>query len=213
MSEIAERLGLRMRRMSWVAVLCCAGISAFATGCQKASPPQAEQPKPQVVTQTVQPQVAVPTGDDERSCRAFVQKFYDWYWNQSSGNADAEQQGDDKVPALKPAVLSPELIRLMKRDEARAKASGTYANLDFDPFLNSQDPDGKYNVVRVTVKGGVCRAKLSQRDIVAEARRSGPGWVFSNFYYPNYSEDGHKIKAPDDDPDDLIHILRLPCCD
>jgi hypothetical protein len=111
---------------------------------------------------------------------------------------------------LKPAVLSPELIRLMKRDEAQAKASGTYANLDFDPFLASQDPDGKYNVVRVTVKSGVCRAKLSQRDIVTEARKIGPGWVFSNFYYMNYSEDGHIIKAPADDPDDLVHILRLP---
>jgi len=199
-----------MRCASWVAVLCCAEIGAFVAGCKRASPPQAEQPKPQVVTQTLQPQVAVPTGDDEKSCRAFVQKFYDWYWNQSSGNTDAEQQGDDKVPALKPAVLSPELIRLMKRDEARSIAAGGYANLDFDPFLNSQDPHGKYDVVQVTVHGGVCRAKLSQLDIVAEANRSAPGWVFSNFYYSYYSEDGRKKEAPDDD---LVHILKQPCCD
>jgi hypothetical protein len=197
-----------MRCANWVAVLCCAEIGAFAAGCKRTSPPQAEQPKPQVVMQTVQPQVAVPTGDDEQSCRAFVQKFYDWYWNQSSGTANEMSHEDDEVPALKPAVLSPELIRLLKRDEAQAKASGTYAYLDFDPFLNSQDPDGKYNVVRVTVKGGVCRAKLSQRGIVAEVRRSGPSWVFSNFYYYSfYSEDGRKKGTLDDD---LIHTLNDP---
>jgi hypothetical protein len=197
-----------MRRMSWVAVLCCAEIGAFVPGCQKASPPQAKQPKPQVVTQTVQPQVAVPTGGDEQSCRAFVQKFYDWYWNQSSGNTNEPSHSYDEVPPLKPAVLSPELIRLLKRDEAQAKASGTYAYLDFDPFLRSQGPDGKYNVVHVTVNGGVCRAKLNQRGIVAEVRRSGPGWVFSNFYYYSfYSEDGEKKGTLDDD---LIHTLNEP---
>jgi hypothetical protein len=159
--------------------------------------------------QTVQPQVAVPTGDDEQSCRAFVQKFYDWYWNQSSGTANQWPHGDDEIPALKPAVLSPELIRLMKRDEARAIALGGYANLDFDPFLNSQDAQGRYDVVQVTVKRGVCRAKLSQQDIVAEVRRSGPGWVFSNFYYyyTFNSKDGRKKQALDDD---LIHILSQP---
>jgi len=197
-----------MRRMSWAAVLCCAEIGAFVAGCRRASPPQAEQPKPQAVMQTVQPQVAVPADDDKQSCRAFVQKFYDWYWNQSSGTTNEMSHEDDEVPALKPAVLSPELIRLLKRDEAQSIAVDGYANIDSDPFLNSQDPDGKYDVVQVTVHGGVCRAKLSQRDIVAEVKRSGAGWVFSNFYYFYYDDQRKKKELVDD----LVHSLNQPCC-
>jgi len=151
-------------------------------------------------------QVSAPAAD-EQSCRAFVQKFYDWYWNQTSGDSTAKQHDYHETLELKPAALSPELIRLIKRDDARQIAVGGIANLDFDPFLNSQDPEGKFDVVQVTVKGAVCRAMLSQRDIVTEAKRTGPSWVFSNFYYSFYSEDRRKKEAPDDD---LVHILSQP---
>lgn len=197
-----------MRCKSWVVVFCFVEIGTFAVGCRRnANPLQAEQPKPQAVMQTIQSQAVVSKGGDEQSCRAFVQKFYDWYWNQTSGNTTAKSHDYDDALALKPAVLSPELIRLIKRDDARAIAAGGIANLDFDPFLNSQDPEGKYDVVRVTVNHGVCRSELSQRDIVAVAKTSGPGWVFSNFYYSFFSEDRRKKEAPDDN---LVRILRQP---
>jgi hypothetical protein len=174
------------------------------SSCRKSAPaPSAvtHQPASQQPMQVSAP----PT--DEQSCRAFVQKFYDWYWNDSIGSKTTEQHFYQQTLDLKPAALSPELIRLIKRDDARQIAVGGIANLDFDPFLNSQDPEGKFDVVQVTVKGGVCRAMLSQRDIVTEAKRTGPSWVFSNFYYSFYSEDRRKKEAPDDD---LVHILSQP---
>ncbi len=151
-------------------------------------------------------QVSAPTAD-EQSCRAFVQKFYDWYWNDSLGNKTTASHDYHETIELKPAALSPDLIRLIKRDNARQIAVGGIANLDFDPFLNSQDPEGKYDVVRLSVKDGVCRSTLSQRDIIAEVKKSGPDWVFSNFHYSFYSEVRRKKEAPDDD---LVHILSQP---
>ena len=150
---------------------------------------------------------------DGQSCKAFVQKFYDWYWNQFADRADDPNFGlrrlhtYHEVVRLRPNVLSPRLTRLFKRDERLSVAAHGIANLDFDPFLNSQDPEGKYDVVRVTVSSGVCRSKLSQRDIVAVASRSGLGWVFSNFYYSFFSEDRRKKEAPDNN---LAHILSQP---
>lgn len=156
---------------------------------------------------------SMPQMSGEQSCRAFTQTFYDWYWNQFADRADDPKFDNRKLhsydDALKrnPPVLSPNLIRLFKRDDARQRAAGGIANLDFDPYLNSQDPEGKYDVAQVTVNGNLCRAKLSQRDIVAELKRTATGWVFSNFYYRFYSEDRSKKDAPGDD---LVHILNQP---
>ena len=148
-----------------------------------------------------------------QSCRAFVQEFYDWYWNEFADRADDPSfdmrrlHTYHEVVRLRPSVLSPRLIRLFKRDERLSLAAHGIANLDFDPFLNSQDPEGKYDVVRVTVNRGACRSERSQRDIVVEAERSASGWVFSNFYYSFFTEDRRKREAPDDN---LVHILSLP---
>jgi hypothetical protein len=196
-----------MRYMNWAAALCYVEIGASIVGCRNSSLAPHESLNPQPMTQAAQSQAALPDAGDEQSCRAFVQGFYDWYWNQASGNSDTKPHGYDEALALKPAALSPELIRLIKRDDARARAAGGIANLDFDPYLNSQDPSGKYELVQVTMNGGLCRAKLSQRDVIAEAKRNGPGWLFSNFYYRFYSEDGRKKVAPDDD---LVRILNQP---
>ena len=193
-----------MRYANWAAVLCCVGIGSFNMGCRNSSSGLRESQNRQPVTQTAQAQPALPDGADAQNCRAFVQGFYDWYWNQSLGKSNTKPHDYDEALALKPPALSPELIRLIKRDDARARAAGGIANLDFDPYLNSQDPEGKYEVVQVAVIGGVCRTKLSQRDVAAEAKRNGPRWMFSNFYYSFYSEDRRKKEAPDDD---LVHIL------
>jgi len=142
-----------------------------------------------------------------------VQKFYDWYWNQFADKANDPSfdmrrlHTYHEVVRLRSGALSPRLIRLFKRDERLSEAAHGIANLDFDPFLNSQDPEGKFDVVSVTVNRGECRSELSQRDIVAVAQRRGPGWVFSNFYYSFFSEDRRKKEAPDDN---LVHILSQP---
>ena len=176
------------------------------------SPPALSAGTPNNQAQRRATQILV-SNTDERSCKEFVQGFYDWYWNHSADKANDpkfDPRGlHDYRDALKrrPPILSPDLVRLIKRDDARAKAAGGIANLDFDPYLNSQDPEGKYDVVHVTMNGNKCMAKLSQRDVVAEVTRNGPAWVFSNFYYSFYSEDRSKKQAPDND---LVQILNRP---
>jgi hypothetical protein len=149
---------------------------------------------------------------EEESCRAFVQKFYDWYWNQFADRA-ADPKFDlhqlhwyDDALQLKPAVLSPELVRLIGKDEAASKAAGgDIVNLDFDPFLASQDAQGKYEVQNAVVRGNVCDVTMKARgNVRPELRKSSDGWMFVNFHYKHFSEDGKTREFPDDD---LIQIL------
>jgi len=140
-----------------------------------------------------------------------VQKFYDWYWNQFADKANDlnfdlhKLHWYDDALRLKPPVLSPELIRLIKKDEDESKAAGgDIVNLDFDPFLNSQDAQGKYVVGRVVIARDRCRATLAAGHMDAELQKSGSIWLFVNFHYSYYSEDGKKKEFPNDD---LLHIL------
>jgi hypothetical protein len=147
---------------------------------------------------------------DGQSCRAFVQKFYDWYWNQFADHANnssydmRKQHTYYEVARLQPPVLSQELIRLIKRDEKLQEEAQGIANLDFDPFLNTQDPEGKYLVNSTTVADGQCQAHFERRHLFAELKKSGSTWSFTNFHYSFYTEDGKTKEAPDAD---LIEIL------
>jgi hypothetical protein len=147
---------------------------------------------------------------DDQSCKAFVQKFYDWYWNRFADHANDPKFDTRKEPTyhevarLHPAVLGPELIRLIKRDEMlSAKAQGI-ANLDFNPFLNTQDPEGKYLAGIATVSNGQCQVPIEHGHLTAELKKSGSTWVFTNFHYSFLSEDGKTKVAPDTD---LVQIL------
>lgn len=151
---------------------------------------------------------ANPAKLDEQSCSAFVQKFYDWYWNDTAAQSDKSaslQHGYEDALRLRPLVLSPELVRLIERDQRRSEAAGgDIINLDFDPFLNSQDPRGKYMVDRATLTATGCTATLSRQNVVVELKRYSSGWRFTNFHYRFFSEDGKTKESPDTD---LIHIL------
>ncbi len=154
------------------------------------------------------------TSPDEQSCRTFVQKFYDWYWNQPSNTINGHRPSVRDFPSysdarqLKPPILSRQLIELIEKDEEASKAAGgDIVNLDFDPFLNSNGPDGKYLVKTVNVVDGVCQAAIEGGHGVhetAELEKTGSAWLFVNFHYSYYSEDGKKKQFPDND---LIHIL------
>jgi hypothetical protein len=138
---------------------------------------------------------------DEASCRAFVQQFYDWYLTKS-----IVWYG---VAKLKPQVLSPELFKLLKKEDDTQTACKCIDHLDADPFLNSQDPDPKYIVKRVAVVNGRCNAIVRGNNGGSEVRpeltRTSTGWVFINFHYSFYSEDGKRKLFPDDD---LVHMLK-----
>lgn len=143
----------------------------------------------------------------EQSCRAFVQKFYDGYWNQylpKIKDPNFSLPGTEAVLRAKPPVLSQELIDLILKDERQSKKSGEVGNLDFDPFLNSQDPDGRYTVAKVEVSSGVCKATIARAHTVADLKPSGDSWIFVNFHYGYYTPAGKK-DAPDAD---LLQILK-----
>jgi hypothetical protein len=101
--------------------------------------------------------------------------------------------------------LASELLRALEADSAaEANATEGVVGLDFDPFLNTQDPDDHY-VVRTTTRRGkryfvdvysVRSGKRSEKpDVIAELTRVRGSWVFVNFHYPNI-------------PTDLLRVLR-----
>lgn len=147
---------------------------------------------------------------DEQSCKEFVQKFYDWYWNRFADEANnlkfdlRKEPNDWTVVKHKRSVLSPALYRLLADDEKQMRRTHELGSLDFDPFLNIQDPLGKYEVGRVGTTGNRCNAAIPQGHLVAELEKRGSSWVFANFHYSFYSEDGKSKEFPDED---LVQIL------
>jgi hypothetical protein len=145
-----------------------------------------------------------------QSCHDFVQKFYDGYWNQylpKMKGANFSLPGTEKVLAMKPPVLSQQLIDLIRKDFKESRESGEVGNLDFDPFLNSQDPRGTYLVGTVEVAGGVCHAAIPRAHIVADLKPAGSSWIFVNFHYSYYKAGGKTKDVPDSD---LLQILNPP---
>lgn len=131
------------------------------------------------------------------SVRRFVQEFYDWYVPKTLN--------DNSSPAwnfainIKRSVFSPQLAQALQDDSAaQAKADGEVVGLDFDPFLNSQDPGLHYKVGMITQKGksywvdvhSVSAGKLSVKPrIVAEVVRKNGQWCLVDFHYSN----GHNL--------------------
>lgn len=199
----AESLGFGM------VVLLVAAISI--SSCRKSASPTVSSDQPKSKLQVTEARVL---DADEQSCKVFVQKFYDWYWNQFADEVDDPKFDTRKLHVyddplqLKPPVLSKELARLIEKDrQASRAAGGDIVSLDFDPFLNSNGPVGKYTVRKVEVLDGACQANIEGghgvRE-VAELKKSGSGWLFANFQYSYYSEDGKTKEFPDND---LVHIL------
>lgn len=149
---------------------------------------------------------------DEESCKAFVQKFYDWYWNRFPDPVTEQSDvrsmpGIEDVEQRRPAVLSQELVRLIERDSKDAAAEQAAPNMDFDPFVGGNGgATGKYNVLNVAVRQDRCLAVLSnsRHRVTPELKKTGTSWTFVNFHYSFYSEDGKTKEFPDDD---LIQIL------
>jgi len=126
------------------------------------------------------------------SLHGFVQNFYDWYVpNALSDSADSAWNLALKV---KGSVFSHQLARALREDSAaQAEAEGEIVGLDFDPFLNSQDPGEHYKVGRITQKDDsywvdIHSVSSSGRvyekpSVVAEVVRKNGQWHFVNFHY------------------------------
>ena len=153
-----------------------------------------------------------PAQIDEQSCRAFVQNFYDWYWNPYAESANSVAFDTHKLPNVdavlkhKPPVLSAELSKLLADEEKKNQATHSVGNLDFDPFWGNQDAQGKYIARRVLVTGDSCKVSIPQGDVIAELKRTGQSWVFVNFDYCFAALDSTKGRTCPDT--DLVKILK-----
>lgn len=141
--------------------------------------------------------------EDHTSSREFIQGFYQWYVPVAlSGSATAAW---DIAIKRKGSEFSPELARLLREDSAAQARCEELIGLDFDPFLNTQDPADRYEVGEVSHEGqnyqaaifSVQAGKRSEKpDVNAEFSEQEGHWVFVNFYYP--------------DGTNLLKILRSP---
>lgn len=127
--------------------------------------------------------------EDTASCRSIVRDFYNWYVPL------AQKNGGDPASLSavrqRPDYFSASLLKSLEEDSAaQAKAQGEIVGIDFDPFLNSQDPAEKYVVGKVVVNSGKCVADIKavdgrqgMYDVKSELRQVGSKWQFTEFLY------------------------------
>jgi len=142
------------------------------------------------------PAIAQTNKETER-VRNFVQSFYDWYLRMTR----TDHLEDPMRIALrsKSSAFAPALRRALLQDvAAQSKNPNEVVGLDFDPFLNSQDPYKSYKVTSVKLNKqsfhveveGVDAGKLTaQNSIVAIVVKAQGKYRFTNFQYPSLKTD------------------------
>jgi hypothetical protein len=139
----------------------------------------------------------------QKQAADFVRKFYDWYV--PIAHKPLKEDSSNVAIAKRGALFDPPLLKALKEDaEAARNSPGDIVGLDFDPFLNSQDPDDKYVVGGVTETDGLYRVDVygirkgkkreTKPNVVAEVKPAKDSFVFTNF---RYGADG-----------DLVAILK-----
>lgn len=139
------------------------------------------------------------------SCRVFVQDFYSWYVPLTQTENAA--LSSDLATKQRPTAFSQRLLKLLKED-SRAQAANPkeIVGLDFDPFLNTQDPSPKYDLGDATISRNTCKVPVfkhssgttSTDPIVTTELVSKDGrWMFVNFHYANAAK-----------AEDLISLLN-----
>lgn len=141
------------------------------------------------------------------SARAFVSQFYAWYVPQAL--QDRSEPTWHIALKKKGKEFASPLARLLWADWAAQDKCEDLVGLDFDPFLNSQDPAQHYEVgeitrVRSIYKAAIYSVQGGQRggkpDVIAGVKRSDGRWTFVNFYYP----DGGNLVT-------ILETPKLPC--
>jgi hypothetical protein len=138
--------------------------------------------------------------DRATSARQFVQHFYGWYVPLTTSTKGSP--GWDIVLTRAQRDLSPDLYRALKADDiAQKKVTDDVVGLDFDPFLNTQDPYPHYKIGKITERNGMFIAEVRgsgstsrEPDVIAELSRQSGRWVFVDFLYPG--------------TDDLLGVLK-----
>ncbi len=154
------------------------------------------------------PVVAQQSAGDQQACKAFVQQFYDWYVPKVL--AAKEQRAWDIAMKEKSQDFAPDLVMQLREDSAaQDKVKDDIVGLDFDPFLNTNDPAKKYVLGNVTTHGDSCLVEVfavnagkrsAKPDVVAEVQRANGALRFANFHY------GKSDSSPDEN---LLRTLKL----
>jgi len=130
--------------------------------------------------------------------RKFVQSFYDWYTPKAS-SAKLKDLPYYVAIRAKPELFTPRLLRALKADhQAWVHAKDDPEGIDFDPFMNSQDPDLRYLAGKVRLKAGFYYVellpiregvRLKKAVIVAKVEGRRGRWRFANFIQPRFGWD------------------------
>jgi hypothetical protein len=127
-----------------------------------------------------------------KSPREFVQEFYKWYVPKAL--SDNPTGAWNLALKYRNSAFSRELAELLREDSVAQAKCGELVGLDFDPFLNSQDPAESYEVAGIDQKGEHYRANIysvqsSKRSekprVSADLLERDSHWVFVNFFYPD----------------------------
>jgi len=169
---------------------CCSGRGVNSSGTVA---PDSSQRSPQSGSS------ASPSNDAAVGVvRDFVQEFYSWYVPVAANSRSGVPS--DVALNTRSTAFDPSLARQLKEDsDAQAKVPGDIVGLDFDPFLASQDPCDRYEVMNVDKKAenylvgvrgvGGCE-KHNEADVIAEVASRNGASLFVNFHYPglNHSD-------------------------
>lgn len=129
--------------------------------------------------------------ETQESCRKFVQAFYDWYLSKEAASGNLSLPSWDVVLKHKANVLSPQLHRKLKADlDAQENCPGEICGLDFDPFLNSQDPSTHFKALSASRKGSSYWVAVygfesgkRREHVTPELIQQDGRWIFVNFHY------------------------------
>ena len=119
--------------------------------------------------------------------------FYAWYVPMVHKNLKGP--ASDVAIQQKGALFSEKLIRALREDSEASKHSpGEIVGLDWDPFLDSQDPYDHYEIGAITNIGGIYQVKVfglegkkreSKPSVVARIGQENGKWVFLDFISPD----------------------------
>jgi hypothetical protein len=131
------------------------------------------------------------------SAPGFVRAFYDWYV--PIVHSDVGAPAWFAVLQRDPPVLNAKLLAALRQDSISGAASpGEVNGLNFDPFLDSQDPCEAYELGDVTGTGNtqhvaihsVCSGMRSaEPSLLAEVAMEDGSWVFQNVRYTRTKSD------------------------
>jgi len=131
--------------------------------------------------------------DADDSVRQFVQGFYSWYVKEAIASRSVSAWS--KAINEKGGAFDSELRRELGEDVlAQKEAVGEIVGLDFDPFLNGQDPSRDYVVLKVVSNGEVYFAEVHrvvsgrpEEKVAVTAVIAGKKgrWRFVDFLYPD----------------------------